>query len=142
MLRTPSGWRDLNPRPLVPAVKCRLFVGVRSCSEIALNSGTSNISEHRRTSADSVQVGEHQGEHPGRGTLVRRYSPPLKQNVFLNSTDMHPALMCRRNSRCVYKISCQKDRRPLVVRISSRAVTLFLMTQLKGCAFRRPGSRQ
>ena len=40
-----------------------MFVAVRKSRQF----GTANSSEHRRTSADSALVGEHLGEHVGRG---------------------------------------------------------------------------
>ncbi|MEZ7822863.1 MAG: hypothetical protein QMB00_07380, partial [Candidatus Nanopelagicales bacterium] len=50
-----------------PPVKCRLFVGVRGCSEIAPIQGF----EQQRTSADSALVGRHMEDPQGSDPLVR-----------------------------------------------------------------------
>jgi len=57
------GLAGFEPTTPCPPVKCRLFVAVRWCSFFFSVFEGAKAYEHRRTSAESAQAGEHLGEH-------------------------------------------------------------------------------
>ena len=103
--------RDISPRPLVTQLSagCSLvFAGVRFSSVFE----GANTYEHRRTSAESVQVGEHLGEHLEEHlALLRLPGHQVKTSLWVNILLTTPQKSCspiRRGKR--YPQSTEEER--------------------------------